>query len=277
METVPEPTNQGTPLHGDPHPFPCFGNIGPPYIATLSLPRFTIGLLVWLFSTLVMKNAPGALNAIRPPQEHQPPVDPFPSLPVGYSSLFSSMPGEICDASNQEAKKETKRKNKERKNKRRGNQPTIVNHVGSVDNVDKPKNIGQKPKFPCSLCKGDHLLNHCPGIHKVLEVWYQGSQQPVSPTFAGHSSDGPSTNDKFKFPCKLCNANHHTYHFPRIEEASQLLEDNVVSQQQPSIASQESYPTQPMVDEVVNRIRSSIDPTLPSKSDLNTIDIFFVS
>jgi hypothetical protein len=51
MEIVLEPTNQGTPLHEDPHPFPCFGNIGPPYIATLSLPRFTIGLPIWLFST----------------------------------------------------------------------------------------------------------------------------------------------------------------------------------------------------------------------------------
>jgi hypothetical protein len=100
METVLEPANQGTPLHGDPHPFPCFGNIGPPYIATLSLPRFTIGLPIWLFSTLVIPNALGASNAIPPPQEHQPLVDPFPSLPVGYSSLSSSMPGESRDASN---------------------------------------------------------------------------------------------------------------------------------------------------------------------------------
>jgi hypothetical protein len=60
----------------------------------------------------------------------------------------------------------------------------------------------------------------------------------VSPASTGHASDGPSTSDnkirgkkgKFKFHCKLCNENHHTYHCPRIEEASQLLEDNVVSQ-----------------------------------------------
>jgi hypothetical protein len=117
METILEPANQGTPLYGDPCPFPCFGNIGPPYIATLGLPGFTIGLLIWLFSTLVIPNAPGASNSIRPPQEHQPHVDPFPYLHVGYYSLSSSMPGEICDASNQDSKKKNKRKNKEKKNK----------------------------------------------------------------------------------------------------------------------------------------------------------------
>jgi hypothetical protein len=44
------------------------------------------------------------------------------------------MPGETCDASNQEEKKEKKRKKKEKPNKQRGNQPTIFDHVGSVDN-----------------------------------------------------------------------------------------------------------------------------------------------
>jgi hypothetical protein len=51
MEIVPEATNQGTPFHGEPYAFPCFGNVGPPYIATLTLPGFTVGLPVWLFST----------------------------------------------------------------------------------------------------------------------------------------------------------------------------------------------------------------------------------
>jgi hypothetical protein len=68
METVLEPVNQGTPLHGDPHPFTCFGNIGPPYIATLSIPRFTIGFPIWFFSTPVMKNPPSASDESPPPQ-----------------------------------------------------------------------------------------------------------------------------------------------------------------------------------------------------------------
>ena len=107
----------------------------------------------------------------------------------------------------------------------------------------------------------------------------------MSPAYAGHVSDGLSTNDnkvrgkkgKFKFPCNLCNENNCTYHFPRIEEASQFLEDSVVAQQEPSVSSQESSPTQPLVDEVVNTIRSLVEPTLPSESDLNTTNVFFVS
>ena len=40
---------QGTPLNENPSPFPPFGNFFPPYMATLSLPGFTKGLVVWLF------------------------------------------------------------------------------------------------------------------------------------------------------------------------------------------------------------------------------------
>jgi hypothetical protein len=90
METIPRTTDEGTPFHGETFIFPCFGNIGPPYIATLSLIGFTIGLTVWYFSTLVIPNAPGASNAIPLPQEHQPYVDPLPSSPIAFSSLSSS-------------------------------------------------------------------------------------------------------------------------------------------------------------------------------------------
>jgi hypothetical protein len=116
METVLEPTNQGTPLHGDPHPFPDFGNIGPPYISTLSLIGFTIRLPVWLFFTLMIPNAPGALNANPSPQDHQPRVDAFPSSPVRSSYLSSSSPGESINDSNKEDKKKKKRKIKKKKN-----------------------------------------------------------------------------------------------------------------------------------------------------------------
>jgi hypothetical protein len=67
-EIVLKLSNQGTPLHGDPRAFPTFGNIGPPYIATLSLPGFTIGLPIWLFSIPVIPNSLGASNASPPPQ-----------------------------------------------------------------------------------------------------------------------------------------------------------------------------------------------------------------
>ena len=51
-------TNGGTPFPGEPFTFPSFGNIGPPCIATLSLPGLTSGLPVWLFTTLVITNFP---------------------------------------------------------------------------------------------------------------------------------------------------------------------------------------------------------------------------
>ena len=49
MATVLEFTNQGTPLNENPSTFPCFGNVGRPMIATLSLSGLTIGLHVCLF------------------------------------------------------------------------------------------------------------------------------------------------------------------------------------------------------------------------------------
>jgi hypothetical protein len=54
MASVPGTTNEGTPFLGEPFVFPSYRNIGPPHIATLSLPGLTIGLPVWLFSTQVI-------------------------------------------------------------------------------------------------------------------------------------------------------------------------------------------------------------------------------
>ena len=73
METIQECTNQGIPLNENPSTFPCFGNVGPPYMATLSLPGITIGLPVWLFSTSLASN-----TQIVPPQ---PDTSPQPSSP----------------------------------------------------------------------------------------------------------------------------------------------------------------------------------------------------
>jgi hypothetical protein len=89
MASVPEMTNEGTPAPGEPFVFPSYGNIGPPHIATLSLPGLTIGLLVWLFSTQVILNAVSASVVSTSPQEHQPHVDPSPSSPIRSSSPSS--------------------------------------------------------------------------------------------------------------------------------------------------------------------------------------------
>ena len=44
---------------------------------------------------------------------------------------------------------------------------------------------------------------------------------------------------------------HLTHNVPNIGGVICLLEDNVVSQQQPLVSSQESFPSQPLVDKVV--------------------------
>ena len=125
MAIVPECTNQGIPLNENPSTFPFFRNVGPPYMATLSLLGFKIGLLVWLFSASLALKAP-----IVPPQsdaspqqssssQHpQPHVEPLPSSPNISSSLSSSSLGKSLDASNQVAKKKKKGKKKKNQDKK---------------------------------------------------------------------------------------------------------------------------------------------------------------
>ena len=114
METTLEPTNQGIPFDGNPSPFPPFGNIGAPYMATLSLLGLTIGFLVWLFSTSLAPqlNIP-TIGQNKPPVD--PKVDPLSSSLVFSSSPSSSSPGESIETSNQKAKKKKKGKKKKKK------------------------------------------------------------------------------------------------------------------------------------------------------------------
>jgi hypothetical protein len=207
MASVPEMTNEGTPAPGEPFVFPSYGNIGPPHIATLSLPGLTIGLPVWLFSTQVIPNAVSASVVSTSPQEHQPHVDPSPSSPVRSSSpsslarspsVPSSSSSESSEASNSVNKKKKKRKNKKKKIKQGskppttvkhvGKQPVTVNRAGSVDDV-KITQTTRKPKYPCRLCKGSHLLKDCPGLSKVIEVWSTHPRQPMSSASEQHADD----------------------------------------------------------------------------------------
>jgi hypothetical protein len=112
MVSVPRTTNGVTLALGEPFVFPSYRNIGPPYIATLSLPSLTIGLPVWLFSTPVISNATSASDVSTPPTHH-PHVNVSPSSPVRSPSLFPSSPSEISKESSQVDKKEKKRKREE--------------------------------------------------------------------------------------------------------------------------------------------------------------------
>lgn len=132
MATNLKSTDQGISFDGNPSPFPPFGNIGAPFMATFSLPRFTIGLLVWLFSTSLVQNVViSPQSSTLPIGKNQPlvdpKVDPLPSSLVVSSSPSSSSPGKSVGTSNQVAKKKKKgNKKKKKKIQQRGNQATIA-------------------------------------------------------------------------------------------------------------------------------------------------------
>jgi hypothetical protein len=326
MVSVPGMTNEGTPALGDPFVFPSYGNIGPPHIATLSLPSLTIGLPVWLFSTQVIPNVVSASVTSTSPQEHQTHVDPSPSSLVRYSSPSSlamspsvsySLSSESSEDSNPVNKKKKKRKIKKKKDKQGskppttikhvGKQPVTVNRAGSVDDV-KITQTPRKPKYPCRLCKGIHVLKDFPGLPKVIEVWSTHPHQPTSLAFEKHADNPPSTNhdtvgkktSRVKFLCMLCKGSHLTHLFPHMGEASKLLEDMTVSQPQLPAAYCKIYLNPPIVDgmitlvpspvnpvdhvinlvtslvepidKVVSLIPSSVNPTLPSESETKAVD-----
>ena len=112
METFPEFSNQGIHSEGNLGPFPAFGNVGTPYMATLSLPKLTVGFPIWLFSTSVVSSVPISIQpSTPPPKQHHVDlkVDISPYSPISSSSSSTS-PGESLDSSNQVAKKKKKKK-----------------------------------------------------------------------------------------------------------------------------------------------------------------------
>jgi hypothetical protein len=287
MSSNPGSTNGGTPSPGEPYTFPSFENFGPPYVATLSFPGHTIGLPVWLFPTLVIPNppnvsvAPNTLDVNAPPT-HQPHVEFSPFYPIKSPSISPSSPSEISKASSQVDQKKKKRKENMKKSPKRTKTPTTsdvgskkpvtINSNGSVDEINKIKGKNPKPKFPCSLCKGDHFLRDCPGLTQVLEMWSTTSSASVS-----HVDDTPSTSDVkvgkkkkiVKFPCMLCKGNHYSHLCPRMDEASSLLEKIQLPKGYRKISSNPSLvdglvnlvpsPVS-LVDQVVNLVSSSIEP-----------------
>jgi len=106
------------------------------------------------------------------------------------------------------------------------------------------------------------------------------SDQPMSSTSRHHVDDSPSTRDdsverkkgRVKFPCHLCGGRHHTHLCPCMDEASHLLEEITVIQQKLTIGYHRFSPNTSLVDEVVDPTSSTVNPTLPIKSDPPSID-----
>ena len=118
MATFPGFTNPGIPSDGNPGHFAPFGNVGAPYMAKLSLPGLTIGLLVWLFSTSVVPRVltPFQTSPSFEPRHDDFEVEPSPSSPISSPSSSTS-PSEILKSSNQDAKKKKEETKKKKLNK----------------------------------------------------------------------------------------------------------------------------------------------------------------
>jgi hypothetical protein len=149
--------------------------------------------------------------------------------------------------------KKKKRKTKKKKDKQGskppttikhvGKQPVTVDHAGSVDDV-KITQKTYKPKYPCRICKGSHLLKDFPGLPKVIEAWSTHPRQPTLLASKQHADNPSSTShdtvrkkkSRVKFPCMLCKGSHLTHLCPHMDEASKLLEDMTISQPQLPVA-----------------------------------------
>ena len=110
------------------------------------------------------------------PHENQPHFNPSPSsLNVESTSLSSSSPVENYDVSKWEGKKKMKRNDKKNKIKKKVTSLTFDHHVGnqsstsnSVESIDFRTRTPRKTKFPCRLCKGEHILKYFHGLSWVL-------------------------------------------------------------------------------------------------------------
>ena len=97
MANTPFHTNQEIPMLRTPCTIPLIGKVGVPLMATLNLPGFTLGLLVWFFSTPTTMNAPN-VSQVRSLFQGNKNIDP-PS-PVVNSPTPSTSCSESTDTSN---------------------------------------------------------------------------------------------------------------------------------------------------------------------------------
>ncbi len=126
------------------------------------------------------------------------------------------------------------------------------------------------------LCEGDHLLQNCRCIPKVLEVWSTSSHQPFSLASGDHVGHKTSTSNnkvhgkkgKVKFPCKFCNGNHPIHLCPILDEASKELE-NLTASQPCLLVGYQKFSVDPLlVNPVIDQNSSLVNPSLSLKVSL---------
>jgi hypothetical protein len=122
-------------------------------------------------------------------------------------------------------------------------QPATASHTGGIDSIQKHRQIGRKPNFPCNLCKGYHLTHLCPGLPEVQRLWSLSASSSDSKYFEVSSQYIQPLVEKV---VTLMQSSADPTPLLRVE----VLLDHVVSQ-----------PIQPLVVKVVMPMQSSTDPT----------------
>jgi hypothetical protein len=112
-------------------------------------------------------------------------------------------------------------------------QPATASHTGGIDSVEKPIWIRHRPKFPCNLCKGDHLTHLCPDIPEVQILWSMSTISSDSESYEVSSQSIHPLVEKVVMPMQSS-----TDPTPLLQGEVPL--DHVVSQ-----------PIQPLVEKVV--------------------------
>jgi hypothetical protein len=114
-------------------------------------------------------------------------------------------------------------------------------HARGIDFVEKPRRIGRKPKFPCKLCKGDHLTHLCLGLPEVQRLW----------SLSTSSSDSEVSSQSIQPLVEKLVMPMQSSADPTPLLGGEVPLDHVVSQ-----------PIHPLVEKVVTSMQSSADPTL---------------
>ena len=123
---------------------------------------------------LVIPVTPNVSNVTSPLGEDRPQPNPSPSSSVVVPPLSSSSLDESSMVSSHVDKKKKKGKSKKKKDKKeKKHQPAALDGARS-------KRTPRKPKFPCNLCKGGHLLKECPGLSHAQEEWSKRSKPSMS-------------------------------------------------------------------------------------------------
>ena len=145
-----ESTNQGFPLGGNPSPFSSWGDVGAPQMATLSLPRLTIGLPVQLFSTSVLQ------NPVIPEQSNQQLDDTRVASQPSTSSNSPSPPSSSLDKADKAKNQVTEKKKKQKEKKEKKKKEPKLKQDNQASSSENPHTAPSKPKSPCVICNGDH-------------------------------------------------------------------------------------------------------------------------